>query len=583
MERLKALLEQYRCKDDCAALSSAELAELRDELTQARASLIEKQDENDLDLIKQYKVAITAVTNDIDAAKAAFEAKVAEAEEAITFSAAEEAASEDDAEADAGEAKDDSIDLSDFSLDTATGDAEEAVEDEVQGKVIVASGFNDDGSRVFDGQVKNSVELTKVLQAGISRFGNMEGRINLIKGVYDNENHVVLSGDSAEGNTFQMMQAVKNWEAKQQDHVDRQGLTADGGFCAPVTPDLSFCDLADSNLDLFQASLPSVRTIRGRVQYMETPTQDQFYDKWEGINNDTFEGVGTLFTETDSLAVDPADEDTWKQCVFVDCPEQGPVAELAAHYTCLEYAHFTAKAYPEYIDLYTRKALQAHQIKDSLALLSGVLAVAESVENISAVPGNVAGLFNALDIQATAYREAFWLSRTQVLDIVLPRWVLNMLRAALARRADANEIAALQVADNTINALFANYNLRVNFVTGWQRLATSTDGEGATTTPIRPAAGVNKWPDSFQAMMWVPGSVVLLEDPSWNIGIERIRDTRLQRRNAYSLFTETFNGLAYPCPYPVQTWDVEFCPTGASSARETLACTDLVNSLTSSS
>jgi hypothetical protein len=291
---------------------------------------------------------------------------------------------------------------------------------------------------------------------------------------------------------------------------------------------------------------------------------------------DTFAGVGTRFTESDSQNVDPDDPETWKQCVFVDCPDQQPVAEISALYTCVEYAHFTFKAYPEYVNLFIQKALQAHVLKNSLTLLADVEAQAEVVPGIQAVPNTVNGFFNALDIQFSAYRDAFWLDRTQVIDIVQPRWVLNMLRHALANRTKENELAAIRTADSVLQGLYASVYLRVNFVDGYERLAVSTDGDGITNTPIVPLAGTNLWPSTVPTLAWVPGSVVRLVDPSWNIGLERLRDTALQRRNAYSLFMETFDGLAYPCPYPIQSFDLEFCPAGTAFADESLNCATLV-------
>lgn len=555
---LYKLLKDFGCTD-CEGLSVQKLKELRDGLVEWQTELENDMSDDALAQITKIEGFLTNVNERIDTETAAWQAKVNEAKNRTKVPA--DAIADEQPEAPVAE-------------DGST---------EIEGKVLVATGVDGDGKRVFDGQIRTSLQLAKTIAAAVGRYGagaGVDGMIPVVAGRFGGDYQVIESGDSAEAATAKMLKAVQQFNERQAAMYN--GLTADGGFCAPITPDLSFCDLSDSNLDLFQASLPSIRSTRGRVQYMQTPTNDQFFDQFGGIDDDSFVGVGTLFTETDSIAVDPDDDSTWKGFIEVDCPEQQDPAEISAHYTNVRFRHFTWKAYPEYVELFLRKALQAHNLKESLSLYAQVLAASETVAGVAAVPGSVAGFFTALDTQFAAYRDAFWLPRNQVIDTVLPRWVLNVLRQALARKTVENEVAALQVADATINGLFASINVRVNFVTGTHRLAVSTDGAGNTVSPIVPAAGVNLWPDRVPVLAWVPGSVVHLNDPDWNIGIERLRDTTLQRQNAYSVFTETFSGLAYPCPYPVQSFDVEFCPAGDRSPVGDYVCTDLVAPVTAS-
>jgi hypothetical protein len=558
---LLALIERFTCSDGCDGLTMKELKALFSELHDVREGLIDEADEANIDKINKYGVLADAVEAKIEKVKAEFAAKLGEPEPV---------AADDDDEGD---------NIGDFVAPRPDANADTDDDGKVTGKVMVATVTRrdaDGNDRIeFAGEIKTSIELSEALADAVHRYPNLEAgrRVPVVQGTYSNDNFPVIErGDDEFTATVKMMEAVELHGKRNEEW-----LAADGSFCAPVTPDYNFCDLSDGVFDLFQASLPVVRPIRGRVQYMVTPTNDQFYDQWGGIeDNTTVEGVGTLFTEADSIAVDAADDATWKQCIEVDCPDQGPVAELEAHYTCVEWKHFTWKAYPEYIDLYTRKSLQAHLLKESHHLLQTVQGLAESpAYNIEAFPGSVSGFFSAIDVHVTAYRDAFWLRREQVLDVVFPRWVLNMLRAALARRADADEIAALRATDQLITSLFGELNLRVNFVTGWQRVGQHTNGAGTPVSPVIPLTNTNTWPSTFDMLVWVPGSVVLLQDASWNIGIERLRDTTLQRQNKYSLFAETFYGIGQPCPYPVQELTVEFCPTGASSARETLNCSDL--------
>lgn len=565
-KRLKELLAEFRC-EGCDGLSAKGLGELRDLLVAYQAELEDSAEEQNIPKIAQLQVIADEVSAQIDAVKAEFAAKVAEAKGVKTE------VDETEVVETAVATTDEEVDLAQYQTERPAEVAEDGAH-QVQGKVMIYMGTDAKTEKpIFGGVIKDSLDLTKALQLAVSRYSGgigVDGRIDVIRGTYDTTDSVFInSGDPAEA-TAAMLRAVEKFE----DRQNKLALTASGGFCAPVTPDLSFCDMSDTSLDLFQASLPRVRTIRGRVQYMQTPTNDQFYDQWGGIDSNTFAGVGTYFDETASLAVDPGDSETWKGLVQVDCPEQQDPAELAAHYTNIFYKHFTWKAYPEYVDLFIRKALQAHNLKESLALYSQVAAVAEAVPGVSAEPNSVSGFFSALDVQAAAYRDAFWLQRNQVLDIVQPRWVLNVLRAAIARRSD-DEVAALQTADATLNRLYASIGLRVNFVSGLNRLSVSTDGASNQVSPIVPTAGVNVWPDAIATLMWVPGSVVLLDNPDWNIGIERLRDTTLQRQNAYSVFAETFSGLAYPCPYPVQSFDVAFCPVGELPPRADTTCTEV--------
>lgn len=565
LKRLNELLERFRCAGGCDALSVKELTELRDGLSTWQTSLVDEADEKHLEKIGQLQAVMDEVGATIDAARAEFATKVAGAKGEPEAMATEAVATDDNV---ATDEDDEDVDLSKFQPAKPAAPNDE--KPTIKGKVLVATGMNQDGATVFEGAIDSSLDLTKALQRAVGRYGagaGTDGMIPVVRGTYDMPEEFMISNEDPHQSTAIMMKAIKAYEDRQAELA----LTADGGFCAPVTPDYTFCDMSDGNFDLFQASLPRVGTIRGRVQYMQTPTNDQFFDQWGGLNADTFAGVGTAFDETDSLAVDPDNDATWKGFVEVDCPTQQDPAEIAAHYTNVRYRHFTWKAFPEYVDLYVRKALVAHNLKESISLYNQVVAVSETVTGVEAVPGNVAGFFTALDTQFAAYRDAFWLPRDQVIDTVLPRWVLNVLRTAIARKA-VDEVAALQVTDATINGLFASINVRVNFVSGINRLAVSTDGASNQLTPIVPTVGVNLWPDSVPVLAWVPGTVVLLNQPDWNIGIERIRDTILQRQNAYGLFAETFSGLAYPCPYPVQQFDVAFCPAGESVERVTIDC-----------
>jgi len=583
-KELAELLERFGCTDGCDDMELADLDKLHTELASRRSALEDSADKDNLTKIGQYTALIAKVESNIAHLRAEFAAEVEKVKSQAlgTFNAeTEEVAEVAEVEA-VVEADDAAIDDSLAKFTAARPSTN--VEDEgpgkaFRGKVVYAPNSDAEGNPIGGERLNTSVDLARAISNSIDQLGNFAGRMNVIHGMYENDAAMVqLSAPmDPERTTVELAQAVELYNQRQEEH-----LTADGSFCAPITPFYSFCDLANEDISTTQQSLPTVRTIRGRVQYMETPTQDQFFDQWDGIDDDLFQGVGTRFTEVDSQAVSAADESTWKQCVEVDCPEQQPPAELEAHYTCVTYKHFTWKAYPEYIDLYTRKALLAHDIKESLSLLRQIQGVAQTGLTFEAFPGSIGGFFLALDTHATAYREAYWLPRTQVLDIVLPEWVLNMLRAAYVRRAEGTEEAeALRASDSFYTSLFASVNLRPNFITGWQRLATSTDGAGTLLDPIaaRPdgVAVSNTWPNSFLALLWVPGSVVLLEDPSWNIALERLRDTTLQRQNKYSLFVETFYGLAYPCPYAVQEILFNFCPTGHAAGRETLNCANLTS------
>ena len=569
-KELAELLERFGCSEGCDEMELADLDSLHGELASRRAELEDSTDKANLTKIGQYTALIAKVESNIASIKAEYAAEVekVKAQALGTFDVSDEVVAEEVAVEEVVETVTAELDdsLAKYATARPAANVEESAGRKFEGKVVYAPNMDAEGNPIGGERLNTSVDLSRAISNAVETYGNFKGRMNVVHGMYENDaSMVTLSAPmDPERTTVEIDRAITLFNERQAEHI-----TADGSFCAPITPFYSFCDLADESINTTQQSLPTVRTIRGRVQYMETPTQDQFFDQWEGIDNDTFAGIGTRFTEDDSIAVDADDDTTWKQCVEVDCPDQQPPAELEAHYTCVTYKHFTWKAYPEYIDLYTRKALLAHQLKESLSLLAQIQGTAQSGLTFEAFPGSITGFFSALDIHATAYREAYWLAPNQVLDIVLPGWVLNMLRAAYARHSNGNEeVEALRASDALFTSLFASINLRPNFITGWQRLATSTDGSGTLLDPIalRPD-GINvsnTWPNSFIALLWVPGSVVLLEDPSWNIALERLRDTVLQRQNKYSLFVETFYGLAYPCPYAVQEILVNFCPTGAS-------------------
>lgn len=150
------------------------------------------------------------------------------------------------------------------------------------------------------------------------------------------------------------------------------------------------------------------------------------------------------------------------------------------------------------------------------------------------------------------YRERHKLATDLTLDLVLPYWFQGALMADTAAR-DSSSLGSLTATEATIRAELAKMAINPQFVYDWQ----DADQAGAF--------------DGFMSyLLFAPGSVVRLRGATLDIGV--VRDHTLNLANDFSVFVETFDGIATPGYEVAYVSGVPACPTGATGNRVTITC-----------
>lgn len=265
-----------------------------------------------------------------------------------------------------------------------------------------------------------------------------------------------------------------------QDVVDRAAnesrlpggsLTAAGGWCAPSE---TLYDLCAGETTEGLLSLPEIQVRRGGIRYTNGPSfADIFTD--------------TGFTQTEAQAI----AGTVKPCYEVECP---PFVEvrLDAVGFCVKAPLLTNAAYPELIRRILSGALVAHQARVSIALINKIVTAAGAAEVFGNVGSGASNVLDAVELAAENLRAAYRLSLRASLQVLAPHWLKAHIRADLANKSGVNNYA---ISDADIDRYFAARSVSVQFVYGWQPLASYIDYPATVNLVVFPAGtfvkGVN--------------------------------------------------------------------------------------------
>lgn len=339
----------------------------------------------------------------------------------------------------------------------------------------------------------------------------------------------VLSGDDSYRVNRAKLDAVKAPEA----------LTAAGGLCAPLENryDINVLGITDRPV---RDALTRFTVARGGIQYrppMDALTMTDGLGIWTA-DMDAQVGVG-----------DPAD-DPKKTCAVVECPALED-AIVEAIYLCLQFPNFTARFDREFIDAATRAALVAHARFAENNLLSKLLTGSKLLthETLVGTAGHMSGtrdILVAIDKSVAYYRNRHRLDTMVPLRMILPRWVLDFIRADLCRGlGSAYSDDQLGIADAAIMAFFRNRGVNVTF--HLDGLAAQTVGGVSVPQQFyaNAAAGsaVPNFIDKIDALLFAEGDWLFLDGGTLDLGI--VRDSQLNAINRYQTFVEDWEGVAF--------------------------------------
>ncbi|UQS95165.1 major capsid protein [Pseudanabaena phage Pam4] len=243
-------------------------------------------------------------------------------------------------------------------------------------------------------------------------------------------------------------QAVLEAAAK-ESRLAGGSLVAAGGWCAPS--ETLYGMVADETLDGI-LDLPTVGVDRGGINY--TPGPDF---------QDIYTGAGFIQTEAQAIA------GTTKNCVEIDCPDFSEV-RLDAVGICVKAPLLTMAAYPELVRRWLEGTTVANEHKVNASVVTAMRTALGTAlaPTLTGVP--VAwGLLSTVEFHIEMERQAYRLSETQALEVILPRWARAAIRADLANR---NGVGAERITNAQIAEHFADRGAAVQFILGYQEIAT---------------------------------------------------------------------------------------------------------------
>jgi hypothetical protein len=276
-------------------------------------------------------------------------------------------------------------------------------------------------------------------------------------------------------------------------------LVASGGWCAPSTPIFELFDIGDADGLI---DLPSAGAVRGGVL---VPT---FY---------TFGDVAGAFwnwTEANdiSAATQPAGPD--KTCLKIPCPTWSDV-RLEAEGLCVTHGNLSDRAYPELTRHFVNQVVNAHAHRLSAAKIAKIAATATAVTFAGEKSDAAGDLLSAIGLQAADMRSQYRAARSRSIDVAMPDWLVEALRANLAMRAGVD---LLNVTDATIVSYMAARGVRAQFLSDYQ--------------PLYSASPKTDWPTTVELLMWFSGSYLEADGGEIDLGV--VRDSVLNSTNDFT-------------------------------------------------
>ena len=329
-------------------------------------------------------------------------------------------------------------------------------------------------------------------------------------------------------------------------------LVAGGGWCAPSEIRYDFFNIACSSGLI---DLPTVGVTRGGIQFPVSPSlADTVNSIAFGGFAVTFNGdsVPWLWTEDDDIAA--ATGSPTKPCVRVPCPTFDE-ERLELYGICLTAGNLADSAYPEATQHMIRLLMAAHDHAMNARLIALMVAASSAVTSITggaATDAAAPRIFNAVGLAATDYRERYGMCLDDVLEVVLPAWVREVIRGDLAWKAGV-ELQA--VPNSEIDSYFLARNVRVQWVDDWQVRGASQFGN---------ATAMTAWPTTVDFLIYAAGTFIHGNGMSLDLGV--VRDSVLNETNDHTALWSEEAHLIARVGHESRQYRVGFNVNGSTSA-----------------
>ena len=343
--------------------------------------------------------------------------------------------------------------------------------------------------------------------------------------------------------------------AADETRLEGGSLVAANGWCSPSETLYGTC-LQIGTDGMWQG--PEVIARRGGIRHNQGIEFDSIFGTGVGFN---------ILTEAQVIA------DVTKTCVEIPCP---PFVDdrLDVSVLCLTGSILQNRGYPEFVETFVRGALAtfAHFVNRSVIaqIQAGSVAVAPSTVDPWATDGSlISNLLGIVEMAIVDIRYRLRLDFSNTIEIVLPFWIKAMMRQDFSRR---NGFDGVGLTDSQIDSWFSMRGARVQYVYDWQdSFSGVVTGPGADT-PISTLPALVT-PKQVRFLAYPAGTWVLARLDV--IRLESIYDSvNLPQNLVTQLFLEDGFKPMRMCPLS-RVYTANICPSGATSALQTVACTDI--------
>lgn len=311
-------------------------------------------------------------------------------------------------------------------------------------------------------------------------------------------------------------------------------LVAAGGWGAPSDTIYSLCPFGEvPNL----VELPEVGVTHGGMRYTK------------GLDYATIAESATGFWDQTEAVAEAGSED--KTSIRPETPEFVE-NRLDAVGVMVEAGLLLRAGWNEVIEQTVQGALMVHQVKVATKVLNEIRTYTGAATALSNGAGNALDIVSYLELLAVGERQKQMLSESATIEVLLPYWVKGAVRADLSNRTG---VAAWDITDAQIQAMFGMRNLRVQWLHAMQDLTVTANGI------------VEVYPDTVEAIMFQAGTYV--KGTTDVLRLDTVYDSvNLKKNDFVRLFLEEGVLVANPCHEGIRvTLPLEV--SGRSAANDT--------------
>lgn len=340
---------------------------------------------------------------------------------------------------------------------------------------------------------------------------------------------------------------------------DSPALTAAGGWCAPNEIRYNFFNIAEEPSGLLD--LPTVGVTRGGLQWPVSPAiGDVFFQAGgsnpaSGFGSFAFSFANTsdpwLWSETDDILTVTGSVN--KPTLRVPC-SSFTSGRLEAYGLTLTAGNLTDSAYPEQTQNFLRllRMAYAHAINARLISLVASASTAFSGLGASGKPA-FQTILDGVEMAATDYRNKFAMADDAVLEVILPRYVLAVMRADLCWRKNVERES---VPDSVLRGYFTDRGVRAQFVSDYQVRGSGQFGLNVTTLVT--------WPTTADMLIYAPGTFLHGQGMSLDLGV--VRDSVLNAENDFTAAWAEETHMIAKVGHESRKYTITYGVTGATSA-----------------